>query len=76
MDNSKVAIVLVNYNGFLDTRECVESILKIETNYNYCIIVVDNASPNESAEMLEMYAKKNGIVFLAEKENKGYAEGA
>ena len=38
-----VAIVLVNYNGYDDTVECVQSILQSDYT-NYRIIIVDNAS--------------------------------
>lgn len=38
-----VCIILVNYNGYKDTLECVQSILK-SSYTNYKIIIVDNAS--------------------------------
>ncbi len=41
----KVYIILVNYNGYLDTIECLESVLKL--NYDsFSVIVVDNSSDN------------------------------
>ncbi len=47
----KIATVLVNYNGYQDTVDCVKSLLnsKIQTD----IFVVDNASKNDEAEKLE-----------------------
>jgi GT2 family glycosyltransferase len=39
---NKVYIVLLNYNGFLDTMECLESVLKLHYE-NFQIIVVDNS---------------------------------
>jgi GT2 family glycosyltransferase len=40
-----ISIIIVHYNTPKDTKECVESLLKIETkNFDYNIIVVDNAS--------------------------------
>lgn len=49
-----VSIILVNYNSWKDTIECIDSINK--NNYkNYNIIVVDNFSSNDSVEKLEKY---------------------
>lgn len=48
---NKVYIILLNYNGWKDTLECLESVLK--NNYdNYQIIVVDNNSPDNSMNNL------------------------
>lgn len=48
---NKVYIILLNYNGWKDTLECLESILK--NNYdNHQIIVVDNNSPDNSMSNL------------------------
>ena len=52
----KVYIIIVNYNGWQDTVECLESILKL--NYkNYQIILVDNASTNDSLSRIKAWAK-------------------
>lgn len=40
-------VVMVNYNGWKDTIECLESVLKSDYK-NYKIIVCDNASGNDS----------------------------
>lgn len=46
-----VCIILVNYNTWEDTIECMESVLK--NNYtNYQIVVIDNSSTNDSWEQL------------------------
>jgi GT2 family glycosyltransferase len=50
--NKKVYIILLNYNGWKDTIECLESILKSDYS-NYQIIVIDNDSPNNSMEYIE-----------------------
>ncbi len=58
MENSdieKVSIILVNYNGWQDTIECLESILRNDYP-NYQIIVVDNHSPNHSIEYIKAWA--------------------
>lgn len=59
----KVAIILLNYNGWKDTIECLESILKNDYE-NYQIIVVDNDSPNNSMEYIKAWAKgKQEVVY-------------
>ena len=46
-----VYIVIVNWNGWLDTIECLESLLR--NNYaSYRIIVCDNDSDDDSREKL------------------------
>ncbi len=54
-------IVLVNYNGWKDTIECLESLLRL--NYSeYKIIVVDNNSTNDSINQLIHWVKGDIIV--------------
>lgn len=68
----KVFIIIVNYNGYKDTIECLQSLQKI-TYKNYEVVVVDNASPNKSVAEL----KKNlfGAKLIENKENLGFAGG-
>jgi len=54
--NPKNYIIIVNYNGWRDTIECIESIFKI--NYpNYQIIVVDNNSSGNDLRYLMSWLK-------------------
>ncbi|MEN3036860.1 MAG: glycosyltransferase family 2 protein [Candidatus Methanosuratincola petrocarbonis] len=48
----RVAIIVLNWNGWRDTIECLESLQRI-TYPNYQIIVVDNGSTDESLEKLQ-----------------------
>jgi GT2 family glycosyltransferase len=54
---SKVYIVLLNYNGWQDTLECIESILHSDY-FNYQIIVVDNASSDNSFFMIQSWLQE------------------
>ena len=59
----KVYIILLNYNGWKDTIECLESVLKNDYE-NYQIIVVDNDSPNNSMEYIINWAEgKQEVVY-------------
>lgn len=60
MNNKKVAIILLNYNGYEDTIECFKSLRKI-SYVNYEIIIVDNASPDQSMARIVDYMENNEI---------------
>src|SRR5687767_8861299 len=50
MNNKQlVAIILVNYQSYGDTLECIESILDSDSR-NYRIFVVDNSSSKEKQQ--------------------------
>jgi GT2 family glycosyltransferase len=50
-----IAIVLVNYNGWRDTVECLESLLKMAGD-QWRIIVVDNNSADNSFDHIQRWA--------------------
>lgn len=52
----KVYIVILNYNGWADTIECLESVLRL-TYANYQIVVVDNDSQNDSMKNIKLWAQ-------------------
>jgi len=54
----RVSIIILNWNGWEDTIECLESVYQI-TYPNYDVIVVDNGSENESVEKIKEYASGN-----------------
>lgn len=67
-----VSFVILHYKNVKDTIDCIKSIKKLETNKNYSIIVVDNASGSkEDIKRIEEYT--NDIVVL--NENQGFAKG-
>ncbi len=52
--NPNVAIIILNWNGWQDTIECLESLYQIDYP-NYEVIVLDNDSYNESIKKLKEY---------------------
>lgn len=54
----QVSIVVLNWNNWKDTIECLESLYQSEYQ-NYNIIVVDNASTDESIDKIKEYCKGN-----------------
>ena len=69
----KVSVILVNYNGAQDTIECVQSLSAI-TYPNYEVIVVDNASTDDSTAVLQA-AELPNTVLLCSSENLGFSGG-
>ena len=59
---SKVSIILVNYNGFKDTVECINSLRYIDY-INYDIIVVDNDSEKDYDLLSAKYSDSNVTVL-------------
>lgn len=53
---SKVAIIILNWNGWEDTIECLESIYQIAYPL-YDIILVDNGSKDNSIQKIKDYAE-------------------
>ncbi len=51
-----VYIIIVNYNGWSDTIECLESVFR-NSYPDYRVLVVDNASPNGSLERITAWAE-------------------
>lgn len=70
----EVSIVVTNFERgqFLD--RCIRSLLRQETIFSYEVIVVDDASKDNSIEILEHFAEN--IVILKNQENRGLAASA
>ena len=54
MDYPEVAVIILNWNGWEDTIECLESLYQIDYP-NYNVILVDNASEDDSIEKIREY---------------------
>lgn len=74
---SRIAIILVNYNGYKDTIECLKSIN--ELNFSNCFTyVVDNGSTDDSYAVLENYRKEHkleSVTIVKSEDNLGFAGG-
>jgi GT2 family glycosyltransferase len=69
---SRVAVIVVNWNNFQDTYECVESLQKM-SDPSFNIVMVDNGSTDGSPKRLN--EKLSMITLIENPENVGYAEG-
>jgi len=61
----KVAIIILNWNGWKDTIECLESVVR-NTYSNYQVIVIDNGSTNASMEKIKEWAEGKQEVLTPE----------
>lgn len=71
---SRVCIILVNYNGTTDTIECVKSLLHI-TYSEYKIIVIDNGSTEKLEVMEHEILQDERVIVIDIDNNLGFAGG-
>jgi GT2 family glycosyltransferase/2-polyprenyl-3-methyl-5-hydroxy-6-metoxy-1,4-benzoquinol methylase len=72
LDDPKVAVVVLNWNGQRDTVECIESLRELEYK-DYDIIVVDNGSTDDSVRAIRSIFPN--VTLLETHKNLGYTGG-
>jgi GT2 family glycosyltransferase len=73
MNTPRVAIIILNWNNWKDTRECLESVHQISYPH-YQVIVVDNGSTDDSVFRIREDAPE-GLIFIENEKNLGFAGG-
>ncbi|WP_276132860.1 glycosyltransferase family 2 protein [Polluticoccus soli] len=68
-----VSVIIINYNTFRVTCECIESVMRHTTRVAYEIILVDNASTE--TDPLEFQKRFPSITLIRNHENSGFAKG-
>ena len=69
--SKKVSIIIPCYNQAEFVPEAIESALN-QTYKNVEIVVINDASKDNSSQVIQSYANKHtNIIFLDEEENKG-----
>ncbi len=72
----KFTFVILHYIAVEDTIECIESIKNNCKKCNYRIIIVDNASPNNTGILLrERYCHDSVVEVILNKSNMGFSRG-
>lgn len=71
-----VYVVLLNWNNYEDTRECIDSLCEA-TYDNFHIVLLDNGSEDGSDERLQEYLKTVDVPsqFIQNGENVGFSRG-
>lgn len=84
----KVVIIILNWNGWQDTIECLKSLNKVDYD-NFEVVVVDNGSTNNSTQKINDFVKsfkfkfspfgrspaRRQVSVFSFRENKGFAGG-
>lgn len=73
-DKSIVYVIIINYCHPEVTLQGVKS-LRNSKNVNLKIVVVDNASPDDSLNILKKSLPEDGIILLSAKKNDGFSAG-
>lgn len=73
MNQPNLSIILVSYNTAEYTQRALESVFAETVNNNFEVIVVDNASTDNSVELLKEHFPD--IQLLESKDNAGFAGG-
>lgn len=73
----QTSIIIVSYNNFdITTGPCIESLLSDTTNKQFEIIVVDNASQDNTTDKLRQIASnEENLKLVFNRENRGFAGG-
>ncbi|MGM9953157.1 MAG: glycosyltransferase family 2 protein [Intestinibaculum porci] len=72
--DKKVAIVVVTYNRLKLLLQAIDALLK-QTYTNADILIINNASTDETEETLKPYAQRGDILYFNTGENLGGAGG-
>ena len=69
---NSIAIILLNWNGYEDTNECLESLRKCKYN-NFDVVIVDNASTDDS--LIKLKNEYRDMIYLESDSNRGFSGG-
>lgn len=71
----KLGIVILNYITWEESVDCISSIERCHIEYEH-LVIVDNASPNDSFKVLsKLYNHDDKIHVIRTEKNKGFARG-
>ena len=73
----KVSVIITNYNYAKFLSRCINSVINQSLSINeYEIIVIDDASKDNSIEIIKQYLKFDNFIFINNKKNIGVAASA
>ncbi|MDO8657203.1 MAG: glycosyltransferase family 2 protein [Candidatus Levybacteria bacterium] len=70
----KVTIIILNFNGIDETRDCLKSLYKTEY-INFQVIIADNGSKINEAEILRKEFNNKKLRFVRFNKNLGFSGG-
>lgn len=74
--DQRIAVIIVNWKGASDTIECLDS-LRLANHRPVRVVVVDNASPDDSIAAITHWARESGfpVELVVAPSNLGFAGG-
>lgn len=70
-----IAFVILHYQAIDETKDCVKTIKEMVSGDKH-VVIVDNASPNQSGkELVEIYENDSEVTVLISEKNEGFARG-
>lgn len=67
-----VSIIIVNYNTRNLTLQCLNSLYKTTNDINFEVIIIDNASSDDSVVQIEKYFPQ--VILIKSKKNLGFGK--
>lgn len=71
----EVSIIILSYNTSELTEKCVESIYKFTKDISFEVVVLDNASKDNSVAALQKFKKHKNFKLILSKVNHGFTKG-
>ena len=71
VSNPKTYVVIVNWNGWEDTIECLESVFRLSFE-NFVVIVCDNGSKDQSMQRITEWAMGDRIASSASQDMRSF----
>lgn len=72
MGNELISIIIITWNSESVIKECIDSIMKRETNFE--IIIVDNVSNDRTIDIVKSYESKINIRIIENTSNMGFSK--
>ena len=70
-----IGIVILNYETWDVTLQCMESIMEAENEEVIRIYLVDNASTRKKPKEIDRFIEQHSVTYIEAAENRGYAAG-
>ena len=70
-----IGIVILNYETWDVTLQCMESIMEAENEEMIRIYLVDSASTRKKPKEIDRFIEQHSVTYIETAENRGYAAG-
>lgn len=70
----KICFIILHYNAYAETCQCVDSILDLEEQEDIEIVLIDNASDNDSYSELGKRYQREKVHLLKNEKNLGFSK--